>query len=75
MPDYTIPPSQLPEDAKVTYGFTLDGDRIPLTVSYNTEAGPRKTVNMKWTLDGDRVPETGYTPDGDFNFPGRKWYF
>jgi hypothetical protein len=64
---------QLPEDATIEYsGYNYDGDRAPLSVTYNTNAGPRRTVKVKQTQDGDYIPETGYTPDGDFHLPDKK---
>jgi len=73
MSDYKVPDSELPADAEVKYGRTWDGDRFPLSVSYNTEAGPRATVKMNQTADGDYIPATGRTSEGDFNLPGKKW--
>lgn len=68
-----IDKKRLPEDADVAYsGYNYDGDREPLSVTYNTNAGPRRTVAVKRTQDGDFIPETGHTPDGDFHFPDRK---
>lgn len=64
---------QLPEEADVKYKVTIDGDRVPVSVTYPTESGASaKTVKVKQTCDGDRIPTTGYTIDGDHNYPDKK---
>ena len=72
-----IDKKQLPDDATVEYsGYNFDGDRTPLSVSYNTNSGKRATVGVTLTPDGDYIPKTGYTQDGDFNLPNKKidWF-
>jgi len=66
---------QLPEGGTLKTAFSPDGDIIPVSVSYPTVDGGQKEVAMKWTSDGDLIPETGYTMDGDFNFPNKKITF
>ncbi len=72
MPRHEINPAQLPYGATVEYGFTLDGDRVPLSVTYQTASGKNATVEMQVTLDGDYVPKTGYGQNSDFHFPNAK---
>lgn len=62
-----------PSGAKVKYKTTIDGDKIIDCVTYTTNQGETKTVKFKTTIDGDRIPETGYTLDGDFNYPDRQY--
>jgi hypothetical protein len=66
-------PKQLPTQGEVQYGHTRDGDIIPVSVTYPRETGGYAKVAFKKTADGDYIPETGYTPDGDFNYPGQRW--
>ncbi len=75
MTEFTIPPSQLPDKAQVKYELTADGDRVPVSVTYNDACGKDRTVKMVRTLDGDFIPETGHTLDGDFHFPNKKFTY
>ena len=67
--------SDLPEGGTLKTRFSIDGDVIPESVTYDTASGQKKTVKMVMTPDGDYIPETGYTMDGDFNWPDKKWTF
>lgn len=62
-----------PTGSKVTTKKTLDGDDIIDSVMYKTNKGEDRTVKFVYSLDGDRIPETGFTLDGDFNFPDQKY--
>lgn len=64
---------QLPKGAKVEYKTNADGDKVPKKVTYDTERGGKKTVDVKLTADGDYAPTTGRTIDGDHNYPDKKW--
>lgn len=63
----------LPSDSTVQYKTTLDGDKVIDSVTYPTYKGGSQTVKFKTTMDGDRIPETGYTLDGDFNYPNKRY--
>lgn len=65
----------LPSGANVQYKTTIDGDKIIDSVSYPTNKGGFQTVKFKTTMDGDRIPETGYTLDGDFNYPNKQYEY
>lgn len=63
----------LPQSAIITTKMNCDGDTMIDSVSYPTQNGKTQTVKFKTTIDGDHIPETGYTMDGDFNYPNQKY--
>lgn len=65
--------SNVPLGAAVETAFTADGDIIPKSVTYKDMNGQDKKVAMQMTPDGDYIPETGYTLDGDFNWPNQQF--
>ncbi len=64
-----------PTESKVITKKTADGDNIIDSVTYKTNKGEDRTVKFVYSLDGDRIPETGFTLDGDFNFPNQRYDF
>lgn len=64
---------RLPSGGVCSYRFTEDGDKIIDAVTYPTVKGGQATVKFERGIDGDMTPTTGFTMDGDYDWPGQQY--